>query len=89
VTPPPKEKDKTLVGGSRGSAEGGTRDKDDGYRIASAGNDEPKAKESKEASAPKDAGKKADSKAPAKSGKGTDEADKVLKAAMGATENTL
>ena len=68
------------------------KEKDDGYRVASAGNDEPKAsKPAKEpktrepAAEPKET-KRAEAK-PAK--KSSDEADRVLRAAMGATENTL
>ena len=81
---------------SPAKAEPKDKDKDDGYKVASAGNDEPapKAKPAKEPAAAKEAKdepketKKAER--PAKSTKsGGDEADKVLKAAMGATENTL
>jgi hypothetical protein len=66
---------------------------DDGYRVASAG-DEPNepapprvSKAAKEPAEPK-VTKKAEAK-PAQGGKVSDDADKVLKAAMGATENTL
>ena len=63
------------------------KDKDDGYKVASAGNDEPKA--SKQAAKEPKETKKAEAK-PAKAARGSsDEADRVLKAAMGATENTL
>jgi hypothetical protein len=73
------------------------KEKDDGYKVASAGNDEPKeapppkSKPAKESREPKDdakENKKAEAK-PAKSNRAVDDADKVLKAAMGATENTL
>ena len=66
--------------------------KDDGYKVASAGNDDAPPKASKPAKEPVAAKeepketKKASSKS---SSKGTDDADKVLRAAMGATENTL
>lgn len=59
--------------------------KDDGYKIASANADEPKAKPAKE---PKPAVKVAKAEAK-KAAKEADDADKILKAAMGATENTL
>lgn len=75
------------------------KEKDDGYKVASAGNDEPREqpKASKPAKEPKEAKEarepaepKETKRAEAKPGKkGSDEADKVLKAAMGATENTL
>lgn len=71
------------------------KDKDDGYRVASAGNDDPPPKASKPAKEPVAAKdepkepKKAEPRAPKASRGGSDEADKVLKAAMGATENTL
>lgn len=76
------------------------KEKDDGYRIASAGNDEPREqpkasakasrepREAREAREPAEP-KRAESKPSKASRGGTDEADKVLRAAMGATENTL
>lgn len=74
------------------------KEKDDGYRVASAGNDEPseRSKASTKASAkparePREPAepKRAESKPAKPSRGGNDEADKVLRAAMGATENTL
>ncbi|MBX3223319.1 MAG: hypothetical protein KF795_22595 [Labilithrix sp.] len=72
------------------------KEKDDGYKVASAGNDEPREaapskasskREAREPAEPKEA-KRAETK-PAKPARSSDEADKVLRAAMGATENTL
>ena len=72
------------------------KDKDDGYKVASANNDEPtpKKKPAKEPVAAKDEPKetkRSEARASKSSGssKGSDDADKVLRAAMGATENTL
>jgi len=69
------------------------KDKDDGYKIASAEKDEPAPKPSKAAKAAKEPAPKdepKETKKAARPSKGSaDEADKVLRAAMGATENTL
>ena len=74
------------------------KDKDDGYKVASANNDEPApkkaakepaAKPAKEPVAAKEEAKKPEPRASKSSSKASDDADKVLRAAMGATENTL
>lgn len=65
------------------------KEKDDGYRVASATNDEPKAPPA--AKAPKTREPAAEPKVTKREAKssGEGEADRVLRAAMGATENTL
>jgi hypothetical protein len=70
-----------------------SKDKSDGYRIASAepGDSRESGKESKATKEPKESKDTKDSTAPVvkKSSKSPDDAVNVLKAAMGATENTL
>ncbi len=65
------------------------KEKDDGYRVASATNDEPRTlKPAKEPKTKEPAPEPKVTKREAKSS-GSDEADRILRAAMGATENTL
>ena len=82
------------VAGAARAPKAAPKPRDDGYTIASAGADEAKEPRSKPPPEPKRAppAQKPEPRKSSAAGKpasGSDDADKVLKAAMGATENTL